>query len=124
MAEGQKARMQFYTPDVCFFLSKIPSLPPSLEAHDEESIFKLHEELLNPDENAAHLEGIIEFELIVFLVDFKKQELTTIQMGKQGDDVWVNVRESLEANAGGHHDVRNRTMNLLLWNLLNEALRE
>ena len=51
------------------------------------------------------------------------QEVSTIQVGKEGD-VWDGLRASLKEDRGGHHDVRNRSAGILLWNLLNEALRE
>mmetsp|Transcript_15988 Transcript_15988/g.29928 ORF Transcript_15988/g.29928 Transcript_15988/m.29928 type:complete len:520 (-) Transcript_15988:42-1601(-) len=120
-ASGQRARMQFFN-GVFFLLSKIPSMPDEFSESDPETIFKLHDQLLNPTLDREE-EGIIEFELIVFIVDPKSQEVSTIQVGKEGD-VWDGLRASLKEDRGGHHDVRNRSAGILLWNLLNEALRE
>ena len=120
-ASGQRARMQFFD-GVFFLLSKIPSLPEQFSSKDPATIFRLHDELLNPTAE-RELDEIIEFELIVFIVEPATGSQTTIQVGKEGD-VWNDLRGSLRSNDGGHHDVRNRSTGLLLWNLLNEALRE
>ena len=117
VASGQRARMQFFD-GVYFLLSKIPSLPEEF-AGGGAGIHRLHADLRDGDPS----EGIIEFELIVFLVDPVANTVTTIQVGKEGD-VWDALRDSIKADAGGHHDVRNQTTGLLVWNLLNEALRE
>ena len=122
-ASGQRARMQFFD-GVFFLLSKIPSMPDKFAERDAATIFKLHDELLHPtQEKGDNEEGIIEFELIVFIVNPKTQEVSTIQVGKEGD-VWDDLRKSLKEDQAGHHDVRNRSAGILLWNLLNEALRE
>ncbi|GMI18729.1 hypothetical protein TrLO_g4596 [Triparma laevis f. longispina] len=122
-ASGQRARMQFFN-GVFFLLSKIPSMPDEFAERDAATIFRLHDELLHPSKDLGkEEEGFIEFELIIFIVDPKSQEVSTIQVGKEGD-VWDDLRSSLKEDKGGHHDVRNRSAGILLWNLLNEALRE
>ena len=82
-------------------------------------MLRIRDQLRDGDVN----EGIIDFELIVFIVNPLTRTLTTVQVGKDGD-VWDALRDSIRGNSGGHHNARKKTVGMLLWNLLNEALRE
>jgi hypothetical protein len=94
LATGQRAKAHLFG-EVLFIVSKIPSLPEQFN-----NTRALRDEL-----DDGELEGVIEFELIVFLVNVQKGTLSTIQVqtGRaQKGRVAACVRACVRACARSH----------------------